>query len=66
MFQKSEWHRLSQGRVISADEINRVHTGCSINIVELSLEDHGVWKCFATEDPFAKSNHYVEANVEVT
>ena len=48
-FQKSKWHQVGNGRLISKQQINQLKNECTIEVREATLADHGTWTCLATE-----------------
>ena len=64
-FQKSKWHQVGNGRLISKQQINQLKNECTIEVREATLADHGTWTCLATENPFGRSENHVQTSIEV-
>ena len=65
-FQKPQWHKLTNGgRLLSDQHLEMASSRCTINVMDVNPEDHGIWKCLATEDPFSRTLNHAETEIEV-
>ena len=65
-FQKPQWHKLTNGgRLLSNDHLEVASSKCTVNIIDVTPQDHGIWKCLATEDPFSRTLSHAESGIEV-